>query len=268
MEKWISGPLAHLASKTIKEAVALLRQVFALYRTRHPAAIDPTAGIKIAQPDDDDPDPFTREEIAQLLATSPRNGRHLELLCIQFLIWAGPRVSEALALGWDDVDLDAGTVHFRRAIVRRKYKATKTKRSKRIHQLVRPALEALRELHDITGDEPATKVTVTQRDNRTDRAEPVRFVFRNTNTGKPFPSDFELRDRFFHAHCNRAGVRYRGPGQCRHTYISHMLTIDMPIEWISKQTGTSPEMIRRRYGKWIDDDAADQVAIAERRLSL
>lgn len=44
--------------------------------------------------------------------------------------------------------------------------------------------------------------------------------------------------------------------------ISQMLTIDMPVEWISKQTDTSPDMIRRRYGKWIDD-AADTIKQAE-----
>lgn len=68
--------------------------------------------------------------------------------------------------------------------------------------------------------------------------------------------------------CQMSFAGYRGPGQCRHTYISQMLTAGMPVEWISKQTGTSPEMIRRRYGKWIDDDAADMVGLAEKKLGL
>ena len=187
---------------------------------------------------------------------------------IRFMLWSGPRVSEALALAWEDVDLEAGLVRFRRSRVRGIFKATKTKRSKRFHSLITPAIEALRDQWTITGGLPAESISVKQRDNRTIKTERVRFVFLNTNTGRSHYDDFRLRDRFFKAHLDRAGVRYRGPGQCRHTYISQMLTAAMPLEWISKQTGTSTEMIRRRYGKWIDADSDDMTAIAETRLKL
>ncbi len=268
VETWISNDLSRLASKTIKETVAILRQVYSLYRTRHPATIDPTNAIQVAMPDDDDPDPFTQDEIQKIVTTEPRNGRIQELNMVQFMLWSGPRVSEVLALGWDDVDLDSGEVLFRRARVRGIFKATKTKRSKRVHELLSPALAALKAQWLITGKLEPQQIEVKQRDNRTMKKESVRFVFLNSHTGQPHYDDFRLRDRFFRAHLNRAEVRYRGPGQCRHTYISQMLTAGMDIEWISKQAGTSTEMIRRRYGKWIDDDAADMVALAEKRLGL
>jgi len=47
-----------------------------------------------------------------------------------------------------------------------------------------------------------------------------------------------------------------------------MLTADMPIQWISSQTGTSVEMIRRRYGKWINDDAKSMIEKAEKQLGF
>lgn len=43
----------------------------------------------------------------------------------------------------------------------------------------------------------------------------------------------------------------------------------MPMEWIAKSMGhSSTEMIRRKYGKWIDEDADDWVKIAEKKLNL
>jgi integrase len=64
-------------------------------------------------------------------------------------------------------------------------------------------------------------------------------------------------------------VRYRPPKQCRHTFISQMLTAGVPIDWIVHQVGhTSPEMIRRRYGKWINEDRQDMVRLAEKLLGL
>jgi len=268
VEKWISSDLANLASKSIKEAMAVLRQLYSFIRTRHPQITDPTAGINVTMPDDDDPEPFTRDEIDAILNTPPRQDRIQELNLIKFMLWSGPRVSEAIPLAWEDVDLEKGVVKFQRARVRGKFKTTKTKRSTRVHELVAPAREALQAQWLITGGLPAQTVDVKQRDNRTIKREKLHFVFLNTNTGQPHFSDHTLRDRFFKAHLARADVRYRGPGQCRHTYISQMLTAGMDLQWISKQTGTGVEMIRRRYGKWIEDDAPDMIGLAEKRLGL
>lgn len=268
VEEWIAGDLQTKASKTIKDVVALLRSVYKLYRKDHPGAIDPTEGITISLPDDDEPDPFTREEIDSILSTEP-NDRVQELNMIQFMIWTGPRVSEVLPFAWEDVvDLERGLIRFRRSKVRGKYKATKTKMANRIIELVRPAREVLQAQFELTGKLPPQVVEIKQRDNRTIKHEQLRFVFLNTNTGAPHYSDFTIRDRFFKAHLKRARVRERGTNQCRHTYISQMLTAGMPAEWIAKQAGTSVAMIRKHYGKWIIDDAADMVGLAEGRLGL
>lgn len=268
VERWISEELARLSSKTIRDVVHTLGQIFDLYRTRHPGAPDPTEGVDIPQADDGNPDPFTRREIDAILGTAPAQGRHQELNLVQFMVWAGPRVSEAMALCWEDVDLERGIVRFQRARVRGRFKVTKTRRSRREHELLRPALEALRAQEKMTRDAKPQDVEVVQRDNRTVRHERLQFVFHNSRTGLPHYDDHRIRSRFFVTHLRRAGVRYRGPGQCRHTYISQMLTAGMPLEWISKQVGTSPEMIRKRYGRWIEEDAGEMTALAERQLGL
>ena len=270
MQAWVQKVLMpKLHSKTVREIVALTRQVFQLYRTKNQAAYDPTEGIIIRQPDAEDPDPFTREEIDAILgADSPDRAQELNL--IKFMIWAGPRVSEAIALAWEDVDLETGEVTFKRARVRSAYKVTKTRRSTRKLRLLKPALEALRDQKERTKDLPPVEILVTDRDNRTKRRQLVRFVFHNSHTNAAYSTSDNLRNGWWLQHLKRAGVRHRGPNHCRHTFASQMLTsCAVPIDWIAAQMGhTSTAMILRHYGKWINQDATDMTSIIEQRLGL
>jgi integrase len=268
IERWISEDLDRLHSKTIKETIAVLHQVYDLYRSRNPGANDPTTGVKVRLPDREPPDPFTREEIAKILETPTDRAQELNL--VRFMIWSGPRVSEAIALAWEDViDLEAGLIRFRRAKVRGKYRVTKTRRSDRVVELLKPARQALLAQHAITANLSPEEMLVVQRDNRTSKEEVLRPVFRNSHTGRSHYDDFRLRDRFFRAHLKAAGVRYRGPGQCRHTFASQMLTADIPTSWILEQMGhTSEKMFRERYGAWIREDAQDARTAIVRQLGL
>lgn len=100
LQEWIQGPLSKtLKNKTIRDIISNVRQVFRLYRTRMKVAHDPTEGLMVRLPDPEAPDPFTRAEIKQIQET--HTSRTKELLMVQFMIWAGPRVSETIALAWD-----------------------------------------------------------------------------------------------------------------------------------------------------------------------
>lgn len=88
-------------------------------------------------PDPEAPDSFTRAKIKQILNT--HTNRTQERLMMQFMIWAGTRVSETIARAWEDVDLKQGTVTFRRSKVREAYRVTKTRRSTRKVRLLEPA---------------------------------------------------------------------------------------------------------------------------------
>ena len=67
-----------------------------------------------------------------------------------------------------------------------------------------------------------------------------------------------------------SGVLYRGPGQCRHTYASQLLTTGVAsIDWIAEQMGhTNGNMIRQHYGTWINEDGPDVVGMLEIALRL
>lgn len=155
------------------------------------------------------------------------------------MIWSGPRVSEAIALAWEDVDLVAGTVEIRRARVAGQHKVTKTQRSTRKIKLLAPALRALKDQTRFTRELPAELIEVLDRDNRTVREQRVRFVFQNTATGEPYRSSDVLRHVWWITHLEKAGVHQRGPNTCRHTFARQMLSSGIATpEWISDQMGT------------------------------
>lgn len=123
---------------------------------------------------------------------------------------SGPRLSETIALAWEDVDLQLGTVTFGRSKVRGAYRVTKTRRSTRRIRLLAPAWDALQKIEALNRKKKAQTVDVVERDNKTVRQHSLHFVFLNTKSGLPHVSDFVVHDRFFKAHLLAAGVRYRG----------------------------------------------------------
>lgn len=268
IQTWMAEELARLSSKTIKEVINLTSQVFDLYATRKKTAHNPCKGVKVRLPDAEDPDPFTLDEINALVTCE--TNREQERDMIEFMIWDGCRLSEAIALAWEDVvDIEQGIVRYQRARVNGKWKVTKTKRSTRTHRLLKPAREALQRQYAITASMAPIDVEVKDRDNKTLRKQRIRPVFRRTS-GEPHYSDMTVRDRFFKTHCEKAGVRYRPPGQCRHTFISQMLTLGVvPMQWIAAHVGhTTIAMIQKHYGKWIQQDGPDIHQVVERSLDL
>lgn len=269
LQEWVQKTLMPaLHNKTVREILSLMRQVYVIYRTRNHSAHDPTEGIVVRLPDPDEADPFSRDEIRDILGGE--TDKHQEINLAQFMIWAGPRVSEAISLAWEDVNLKTGTVKFRRSQVRGHYKVTKTRRSNREVRLLKPALEALREQARYTEKLSSVEVEVTDRDNKTKKRVKVRFVFHCTTTSAAHSSSDMLLKGFWRPHLDKVGVRYRGPNNCRHTYASQMLSTGaVPLDWIADQMGhTSTAMIWRHYGKWINKDGMDMIGVLEHALKL
>ena len=249
VQQWIADDLCALSSKSIKDIISVLRQIYMLYRMRNQSAANPTDGIKIVLPDDDEPDAFSLDEVNKIVNTATH--RPGDLNAVQFAICTGPRPSEWLALGWDDVNLETGEVAFKRSIVLKTYKATKTKRSKRWVDLLPQAKDALAKQYALTGGLKPVKIKVLQRDNRTVKAETFRPVFINDSTARAYEDVKHFNRNFFIKHLVKAEVRHRCVSMCRHTFASTMLSMGtVPINWICDQLGhTSDAMLRRKYAK-------------------
>lgn len=263
--KWQRDDLKHLAPKTRREIVANLHGALEIAVRSGLLLRNPCQYLKIERSDPPEPDPFKLSEIRQIIETPTDYPTGLNLA--RFMFYTGARVSEALAVAIEDIDFKNGVWHCQRATVEYQLKVTKTRRSNRRHELLPQALDAiLDQLRYRQGTTPQT-YDIVQRDNQTTRPQRLTMLFPN-RAGKYWGKASDYLASWWIPHLDAVGVRYRGAGQCRHTYISQMLSIDMPLQWIIDQVGhVSEQMIRRHYGKWINNnDQVKQSDIAAARL--
>jgi integrase len=262
IEHWISNELAYLANKTIKEILIPLRGVMKAACKDDPTFINPCDNLdelKLLYPE---VNPFTLKEMTRLFETP--TWRIHEINMMQTACWTGLSVSEYIAVGWEDLDTTDWTLRVRRNRVEGVWKYTKTAGRTRTIEIMPAAREALMRQKANTFLLPPIDIRVLQADNKTYLWEKLSPIFLNSATGKPFLGDQPVRDLFFRDHCKRAGVAYRAPNNCRHTFASQMLTLGLSKEWLKHQLGhRTTAMIDRYYGRWIREDAlnmADEVA--------
>lgn len=256
-----------LAPKTVNDIFTVVRGVWADAFADGIIRTNPLDRIKNIERDmdEDSADPFTRDELQQLAVV--KEGRAQDVNMILFDCWAGLSVSELIALGWDDVDLEAGTVSIRRARVNSEYKIPKEKSRARIVELIDPAIEYLRRQEQYTRHLPYITVDVTQRDNISKKRENVRFVFRNGQSGEPWYGS--SLGRWFTTHLKQVQVRHRGPNQCRHTFASQALSSYVPVEWVSRQLGhTDTTMVKKHYGRWIPNDTKSLAGLVSQMMGF
>ncbi len=178
-----------------------------------------------------EPEPFTYEEVQNILSVLPDQGRNL----IQFAVWTGLRTSELIALQWGDIDWIRGKVYVQRACVRGKLKYPKTRSGKREVHLFPQALDALE-------------------DQKRFSFKVGKQIFYNPETNKPWSSDIKIRVPLWRNAIRASGVRYRNPYQTRHTYASWLLSEGANPAWIAKQMGhTNMNMVLQKYGRHMRD---------------
>lgn len=259
IKRWISLDLAHLSNKTINEVLIPFRGVYAEACQDQLIDHNPLEFIDNLTVISDEPDPFTREEMARIAETPTT--RLQEVNAFVFNCWTGLRPSELIALAWEDIDLTKMRLKVVRANVKGRLKATKTKGSTRTIDLLEPAIAVLKAQMEHSYMLGAHDIEVVQADNKTIKKEKVRFVFVNSQSLSPIANEGVYRDRFFSTHLKKAKVRYRGPGQARHTFASQLLTAGVNERWIAGQMGhTSIKMIEKHYGKWMKEEVPDMAA--------
>jgi len=206
LEKWIAVELSALANKTINEIMIILRGIFKDAKADNIRSDSPIDAIdNLSLGDREDPDPFTQSEIEQILATPTRRTQEINMM--GFAFWSGLRISELIALAWQDIDLKTGTVKVCRARVNGSYKQTKTKRSTREVELIDPAIQWLQVQRLFTERLGTSRLKIMSRDNKKQFSEDVRLVFLNSNTKRPHESDGTVRNNFWRAHLKKAQVR-------------------------------------------------------------
>jgi len=256
-----------LSPKTVNDIFTVVRGVWSDAFSDEIIKSNPLERIENIQSDNDSEfaDPFTRSEIDRIAATDP--DRAPDTRMIVFNCWAGLSLSELIAAAVEDVDLVAGTLTVRRALVAGEFKVPKERSRIRTVELIAPALELMTAIMvDAKRTEPEL-VTVVQRDNITKKHERVRFLFHSSTSGLLWNG--KTVSNWFTSHLAKAGVRHRGANQARHTFASQALSSYVPIEWVARQLGHSDTtMVRKHYGRWISKDAKSMAHIVSKMMGF
>jgi integrase len=256
-----------LAPKTVNDIFTVIRGVWANAFGDGILKANPLDRISNVGTDADleHADPFNREEIEQIGKADP--ARIQEARMIMFNCWAGLSLSELIALAVEDVDIEAGTIHVRRASVVGEFKVPKERSRLRTVELITPALELIREILGDAAHAPCIEIKVIQRDNITSKKQKVRFLFRSSTSGLLWNG--KTLSNWFTSHLKKAEVRHRGANQCRHTFASQMLSSYVPAEWVARQLGhADTTMVRKHYGRWIPRDTKSMAGIVSEMLGF
>jgi integrase len=185
------------------------------------------------------PDPFNEQERQAILGacSSPEWQRFYT-----FWFWTGLRSEEIIALKWSEVVLETDG-NGRKGYVRvcrvasegRIEERTKTKSSTRRVPLFGPALKA------ILAQRASTQL------------KGHGFVWENPVDGKPWTDSGTLAGGSWRSLLKRAGVRHRGPYQCRHTFASMMFANAEPLATVSAILGhKNPGVTLNYYTRMIE----------------
>lgn len=191
----------------------------------------------------EEPEPFTYDELAAVIEKAQEKRYWYELILV--LARTGMRPGEGIALKWEDLDFPNGLIQVRRNLPShpgvREVGKPKTIAGRRDVDMPEELAIALRAL------KTARKAAWLKKG----RAEIPDWIF-CTRDGELHRYG-NLR-RAWLLICEKAKVRYRSPGQLRHTWASHRLSEGKPLLWVSKQLGHSDANITlRTYARWMPE---------------
>lgn len=247
VQAWLDGDVA--AARTVRHHRAVLRRALNVAMRQRLVQRNVAVGVELADAPTFAGAPLGLDECRALLAV---DDRHTPLWRIA--IDTGARQSELLGLGWDDLDLEAGTVTIASQLQRL------------AGGWVRTPTKAARAL-GVVALSPATVEAVKGHRVRmaAERAPGWRYpglVF-PTPKGEPYHQADVLRA--FHAACDAAGIARRRFHDLRGTTASLMRDLGVPEDVRMARLGHSTTAMARHYAKagpGPDRDAAEALGRA------
>ena len=210
------------------------------------------AGLKLPKLSREEIDPLSGEEARCLLEAA--KGERLEALYVLALN-TGMRQGELLALKWDDVDLEAGTLRVRRTLTKtgRVYTTgePKTRNSRRAIRLTAAAVDALREHLSRQLEEMEQMGSLYQ---------PGGLVFATVAGTLINPSN--VRNRSLRPLLKRAGLRPVRFHDLRHTCATLLLSKNVNPKIVSEMLGHASISITLDVYSHLMPDMQDKAAKA------
>ena len=222
--------LSFNTEKTFNNALIPLRGVFELAFEDEVIDDLPTKRIKNKKFQEEEPDPFTEDEMTKLLGWIKENASDVMLYWyFEVAFWTGARPSEMIALLWSDVDLESGTMSITKGRVRGILQ-NKTKTSKsRLVYLNDNALSAFKNARELNrGNE---------------------YVFVKAD-GQHWNHESNMRSVMRSA-TQATHIRHRPAYNTRHTYATILLMNGINPAFAANQLGHSLLMFTKIYSRWI-----------------
>lgn len=208
-----------------------------------------------------EPDPLTKEEVAKLLDEGCLHAADRAALTLA--IYTGLRPGELCALAREDIDLEAGTIHVRRAITSKGFfKVPKTGKPRTV-LLFPPAAEACRDLLAMESKvaQQQVEVQITRHEARQDNVTPL--ISPRMQARKAVVNDWFVPSAWNSKWANiqrRAKTRPRRPYQTRHTYACWCLIARGNLAFIAKQMGHKDfTMLVKVYAAWMDNESPNEL---------
>lgn len=278
-----------LSETTITQAHRILSKALKDAVQRGLITVNPAAKLDAPQPAEYEPDILSVDEARMLITAAEadiENGGARWLLGLSL----GPRQGEVLGMGWDQIDLEAGTIRFTRELYRLPWehgcvegekeptcgrrKASCPKRregglfigtpksdaGKRTNALPPPLIKALRAHREIqrryAREDGGTPLWKPQNGKELD------LVFRQRN-GRPIGGPMDYRR--WHAFLKSCGVAPNRVHDARHTAATILLLMGVDGRVVMDMLGWSQASMLKRYQHVIDamkQDAAHKMASA------
>lgn len=190
-----------------------------------------------------DIDPFTLEEVNQIIATVRADFK--DYYIVRF--FTGMRTGEIDGLKWKYVDFARRQILIRETIVMNEEDETKTDGSRREIAISEPVYQALQRQYQVSGKRST-------------------FVFCNRD-GKPFDNT-NVTNRVWYPLLRHLGLNKRRPYQTRHTAATLWMGAGENPEWIARQLGhTTTEMLFRVYSRYVPNLTRQDGSAFERLLA-
>lgn len=235
-----TGP--KMSPKRINGILAPMRQILAEAADRF-GFVSPALNLKPLRLRKTDVEPFTLEQVQQMLATVRPDWRNY--FTVRF--FTGMRTGEAHGLKWKYVDLDKRLILIRETFVLGEDEYTKTDSSQRDIRMTQVVFEALQDQYLAT-----SKLS--------------EYVFCNRE-GKPLDND-NFGSRVWYPLLRHLGLKKRRPYQMRHTAATLWLASGEAPEWIARQLGhSSTEMLFRVYSRYVPNLTRQDGSAIDRLLA-
>lgn len=254
------------APSTVNKQMAVLSEMQKLANRSQFILHAPYEGVSRLKLSKADPDPLLLHEYYALIALLPRKW----VLIIIVSVHTGMRPGEVCALAWEDIDLKNGEIHISRSLTNKGlFVPPKTDAGKRTITLLKPALDALKEQFEITGNNPRQQIIFHHREIGKTEPQNLRFVFspeKKSSVNESFFSKNSISYGWKRG-TKLSGIRERNPYQSRHTYACWTLMAGANPSFIASQMGhEDARMMYEVYSKWIGDMNQDQVNMLNNQM--